>query len=28
VPGLGKPVPRNRPFAFLVSQDVRGRLKV
>ena len=27
VPGLGKPVPRNRPFAFLVSQDVRGRLK-
>ncbi len=28
VPELGKPVPRNRPFAFLVSQDLRYRLKV
>ena len=27
VPGLGKAVPRNRPFAFLVSQGARGRLK-
>ena len=27
VPELGKAVPRNRPFAFLVSQDLRCRLK-
>ncbi len=27
VPELGKAVPRNRPFAFLVSQEVRWRLK-
>jgi phytoene synthase len=27
VPELGKPVPRNRPFAFLLRPDVRARLK-
>jgi 15-cis-phytoene synthase len=28
VPELGKPVPRNRPFAFLLEPEVRARLKV
>jgi 15-cis-phytoene synthase len=28
VPELGKAVPRNRPFAFLLEPDVRARLKV